>query len=236
MIPSHHQAVPNLPRLARKLRCAAFSLTEVTVSLSISAIVLGTLLIGAISMRRGLHSNETYTEAYSDQRRITDYLGRDLRRAVGVACTDEDGQRIEVSSPASVIISERATLVLTLPGYYRSDDRRHDDYDAPLEVVSGEDRLDYGTSEGLAPTVEVVYRKIKAAHEDSVCYVRQEAGREEEVIIRRAGSLFVQVDIGAKGQCGNIKTWFRSRDLGPAPLVSTHDQLLLRNPPLGYRP
>jgi hypothetical protein len=238
MISRHRLPGSNLPRrqsLARKLRRAAFSLTEVTVSLSISAVVLGMLMVGAISMRRGLHSNQTYTEAYSDQRRITDYLGRDLRRAVGLAYTDEAGQRVEATSPASVIISERATLVLTLPGYYRSDDRGRDDYDAPLEVVSGENRLDYGTSEGLAPTVEVVYRKLKVAGEDSVCYVREEGGREE-VIIRRAEQLFVQVDVGAKGHSGNIKTWFRSRDLGPAPLVSTHDQLLLRNPPLGYRP
>jgi hypothetical protein len=221
----------NLPR-----QTGGFTLTEVMISMLASVAILAALLLTTISLRRGLHSNETYTGAYSDQRRVTDYIGRDLRRAVGVAYTNEAGERCELTDSATVVnIADRASLIVTLPGYYRSNTRNDNEYDAALEVVGNQERLDYGTAGSLAPTVEVTFRKMFFAKENCVCFVRREADTEE-VIVRRADNLFVQVTIEAGAQSSSIKTWFRSRDLGPAPLVTTHDRLLLRNPPLTYRP
>jgi type II secretory pathway pseudopilin PulG len=213
-----------------------FTLAEMMVSLGASVIVIGALLLSAVSLRRALNSNRIYAEAYSDQRRLTDYIGRDLRRAVAVAFTDSDGVRTEVAgTPSTVLIADRATLIVTLPAYYRGNARTDANYEAPLEVVADQQRLDYGTPAGLAPPVEVSFRKIFYGREGCVCFVRQEAGTEE-VIVRNAESLFVQVSIAASAQESSIKTWFRSSQLGPAPLVSTYDRLLLRNPPLTYRP
>ena len=223
--------------LLRHRRSAAFSLAEMMVSMSASVIILGALILSAMSLRRGLHSNETYTGAYSDQRRLTDYVGRDLRRAVALARTDEAGERSEIGNePTVVTIDDRASLILTLPAYYRSNTRSDAEYDDPLEVVGGQQRLDYGTSEeGLAPTVEVTFRKMFYAKEKCVCFIRQEAGIEE-VIVRKAENLRIQVTVDGGGQTSGVKIWYRSTELGPAPLVSTYDRLLLRNPPLTYQP
>ena len=96
-------------------------------------------------------------------------------------------------------------------------------------------RLDYGTPEGLSPPIEVSFRRAFYGKENCICFVRREAGKDE-VIVRHAENLFVQVSIAASAQSSGIKTWFRSSDIGPVPLVSTYDRLLLRNPHLTYRP
>jgi hypothetical protein len=225
---------------SRHSRCSfgarAFTLMEMMISLGASAAIIGALLVGAMSLHRALHSSRVYADAYSDQRRVTDYIARDLRRGVGLAVTDSAGARTDVEeTPASVIIGDASTLIVTLPAYYRSNSREDANYVAPLEVVGDTQRLDYGTSGGLAPLVEASFRKVFSRRENCVCFIRQEAGRDE-VIVRHAENLFVQVSIAANAQTVGIKTWFRSAEIGPAPLVSTFDRLLLRNPPLTYRP
>lgn len=209
---------------------------ELMVSMGISTAVIGALLLSSMGMQRSLNSNKIYADAYSDQRRATDYIARDLRRAVGIAVTDSAGTRTEVAGmAATVLIADRASLIVTLPAYYRGDAREDANYDTALDVVADSRRLDYGTPAGLSPPVEVSFRKIFYGKEQCVCFVRQEAGHDE-VIVRHAENLYVQVSIAADGQTGTMKTWFRSTALGPAPLVSTYDRLLLRNPPLDYRP
>ena len=224
------------PSAVLRRSCRAFTIMEVMVSLGVSAGIIGALLLSSMSLHQVLHSSQIYSDAYSDQRRVTDYIGRDLRRAVGLAVTDSAGVRTEVAGvPSTVIIVDHATLIVTLPAYYRSDTRNDPNYEAALDVVADAQRLDYGTANGLAPPVEVSFRRAFYAKENCVCFVRREAGKDE-VIVRHAETLFVQVSIAASAQSSGIRTWFRSSDLGPAPLVSTHDRLLLRNPPLSYRP
>lgn len=215
---------------------AGFTLIELMVSMAVSVAVIGALLISSMAMQRSLNSNKIYADAYSDQRRVADYIGRELRRAVGMAVTDPAGLRTDATgTPATVNISDRASLIVTLPAYYRSDGRDDPGYETPLAVVADATRLDYGTSAGLSQPVEVSFRKMFFGKENCVCFVRQEAGKDE-VIVRHAENLYVQVTIAADGQTGSMKTWFRSSAIGPAPLVSTYDRLLLRNPPLLYRP
>lgn len=219
-----------------RLGAKAFTVMELTISMGMSAAIIGALLLSSISLQRAMNSSRIYSDAYSDQRRVTDYIGRELRRGVGLSITDSAGVRTDVAgTPATVIIVDRATLVVTLPAYYRSDTRGDPNFETPLDVVASAQRLDYGTTAGIAPPVEVSFRRIFYGKENCVCFVRQEAGRDE-VIVRHAENLFVQVSVAADGQTGSIKTWFRSSELGPAPLVSTFDRLLLRNPPLNYRP
>ena len=220
----------------RRRAAAGFTMLEVMVSLGLSGAVIGMLLASAMALNRALNSSKIYADAYSDQRRVTDYIARDLRRGIGLAVTDSSGVRTEVAgTPATVLIADRGTLIITLPAYYRSNGREDPSYEVPLEVVAGLQRLDYGTSAGVSPPVEVSYRRIFFGKENCVCFLRQEAGKEE-VIVRHAENLFVEVSVAEDAQTSGIKTWFRSSALGPAPLVSTYDRLLLRNPPLNYRP
>ncbi len=215
---------------------AGFTMIEMMVSMGVSAAVIGALLISSMAMQRSLNSNKIYADAYSDQRRVTDYIGRELRRAIGMAVTDSAGIRTDATgTPVTVNISDRASFMVTLPAYYRSDGRDDPNYQTPLDVVADATRLDYGTSAGLSQPVVVSFRKMYFSKENCVCFVRQEAGKDE-VIVRHAENLYVQVTIAADGQTGSMKTWFRSSTIGPAPLVSTYDRLLLRNPPLSYRP
>ena len=109
-------------------------------------------------------------------------------------------------APEQGNIDERATLILSLPGYYRSNLKESTDFDAPLDVIGTEERLDYGTGETLAPTVEVTFRKVFLAKEGCICFVRQEAGLDE-VIVRQADDLSAQVTIRAGAQAGDIKAW-----------------------------
>ena len=60
-------------------------------SLGLSAAVIGMLLASAMALNRALNSSKIYADAYSDQRRVTDYIARDLRRGIGLAVTDSSG-------------------------------------------------------------------------------------------------------------------------------------------------
>ncbi len=212
----------------------ALTLVEMMVSMAASAIILGAFLLSSLSMQKALNGSEKFAGAYSDQRRLIDYLARDLRRAVAVAATDDAGTRYDPAG-STVTIADGATLILTLPGYYQSNAKGDPNFAATLDVVGTDDRLDYGTTSGLAATVEVSFRKVFMAKERCVCFVRQEAGTDETVV-RAADNLFAQVTVLAGAQSGSINAWFRSPFSTAAPLVCTYDQLLLRNPPLDFHP
>lgn len=232
-----HRRSYNLPGTRSQRHLQAFTLVEVMVSLAASVGVLGALLVSSMSLQKTLHHSETSATAYSDQHRLTDYIGRDLRRAVGLAFTDAAGFRSAVSRAAvDITIADRATLIISLPAYYRSNLRYDAQYDAPLEVVGTAERLDYGTStDGQAPPVEVSYRRLFYSPANCVCYLRQEAGADE-VIVRDAETLSAQVLVEEGAQTIGIKTWTRSRVLGLGKPIYTFDRLLMRNPPLDFRP
>lgn len=140
-------------------RAGGFTLTEMLVSMGASTIILGGLMLSSLAMQKSLTGSEKYAVAYSDQRRLIDFIGRDLRRSIGVAATDAGGTRATVTA-GTVAISDAATLILTLPGYYRSNVKNSADFDQALDVVGTEARLDYGTATALADPVEVSFRRV----------------------------------------------------------------------------
>lgn len=213
----------------------AFTLVELIVSTGASAIILGALLLSGTSLQHSLKSSETYAGAYSDQRRITDYLSRDLRRAIQIAATDAGGNPVDVSDGATLTVADGATLVLTLPAYYASNVSTDPGYEKALTVVGDAAALDYGTPDGIAPPLQVSFRKAYSSAAGCVCFIRQEAG-VDQIVVRSAENLSIQVTVAAGAQSCSIKTWYRAMGSGPAPLVSTFDQVLLRNTPLDYKP
>ena len=211
-----------------------FTLVEMMISMAASAVMLGALLLSSLSIQRAVFATDKFAGNYSDQRRLIDYISRDMRRAVALSATDPAGVRHPLQS-GSMTITGAASLIVTLPGYYRSDVPGSSDYDQALAVVGTESRLDYGSSAGIAPTVEVIFRKLYLTRERCVCFVREENGRQE-VIVRAAEGLETEVSLAQEGRAGFVKTSFRSMYGRNQPVISTFDELLLRNAPLDMHP
>ncbi len=212
-------------------RCAApagFTLVEMLVSIAASTVILGALFMSSFALHRALHGSEFYASSYSDQRRLIDYFARDLRRSIAVAATDAVGAPKEIVGDA-VEVSDRASLVVTLPAYYRSDAPSEAEFDQPLPVTTAEGKIAYGTA-GSAPTpVRVVFRKLFLSDAGGVCFVREEAGRKE-IIVRDAGDLSLCVSVAADGRSAVLHAWFHSVYGSLCPVVSTFDEVMLRNP------
>jgi prepilin-type N-terminal cleavage/methylation domain-containing protein len=71
-------------------RAAGFTLTELSISVSIFSIVSIGLLLGFTSLERSYTATNAYTINHADQLRISDYLSVDLRRAVAVQAAQND--------------------------------------------------------------------------------------------------------------------------------------------------
>lgn len=65
-------------------RAAAFTLTELSISMAIFSMVSIGLLMGFTSLERSYTATTAFTVNHADQLRISDYLALDLRRAVAV--------------------------------------------------------------------------------------------------------------------------------------------------------
>ncbi len=206
----------------------AFTLAELMTAMGASVLVIGALLLAAVSLQRNLIASENFATWQADQRRLIDYVTRELRRGIRVSATDEAGSPRPALAGDSIAIEQRASLVVMLPGYYRSQQPGTADYDATLEVVQTENGVAFGTSTGAAPGVQVSFRKMYIAAEGTVCFVRQEA-EETQVIVRDAADLYLRVRISPDGHSCDLEAWFRSPFTGIRPVVSTNDRVLLRN-------
>jgi hypothetical protein len=207
----------------------AYTLAEVMIGLAGSVIIVGALLFGAFGLQKSLHASELYACYQADQRRILDYLSRDLRRSIGIASTATvSGSASTPLTAGSISVENQTALALTLPGYYQGNEPGVNNYDQPLAVVAGDDRVDYGTSAGLASGVAVIFRKEYLASEGCVCFVRQEASASL-VIVRHADNLHLQVTVAPDGASCLVQVSFQSPYSGVAPLVTTYDNVMLRN-------
>ena len=206
---------------------AAFTLAEMLISMAASVIIIGALLVGSTGLHRALHASELYAASCSDQRRLIDFVARDLRRAIGIAATDAGGTLREVAGQ-TIEISERESLIVTLPGYYKSNAPSDGDFDQALPVVPSSNGSTYGTGGGPAPTVPVVFRRMFVAEEGSVCFVREEAGARA-VVVRHSEDFHLRVAVAPDGRRGVIEGWFESSFGAARPGVPTRDEVMLRN-------
>jgi hypothetical protein len=210
-------------------RQSAFTLGEMMIGLAGSVIVIGALLFGSIGLQKSLHASELYAAYQADQRRILDYLSRDLRRSISIAsATTMSGSAAATLAAGSITVENQTALVLTLPGYYQGNEPGANDYDRPLAVMAADDRVDYGTAAGLAPGVTVIFRREYLASEGCVCFVRQEA-EAKLIIAHHAENLHLQVTVAPDGASCLVQVSFQSPYSGVAPLVTTYDSVMLRN-------
>jgi prepilin-type N-terminal cleavage/methylation domain-containing protein len=83
----------------------ALTLVELMVAMTISAIALGAVYSGAISMQRCFVASQDFADAKKEQTRLSDYLAMDLRRASAVT----------IGGGADVL------LTITMQDYYGED-------------------------------------------------------------------------------------------------------------------
>ena len=92
-------------RPSRRARRGAFTLVELMVAASMTAVLLVCTLFGVVSLQHGYTSTEEYGAGQADQARLLDFLALDLRRGVqlsgGPACyaMDPDGQGLKITVP-----------------------------------------------------------------------------------------------------------------------------------------
>lgn len=208
---------------------SAFTLAEMMIALIGSMIILGALLLSSTQLQRALYASERYAAKQTEQRRVIDYLGRDLRRAIGLGATTTIGGTAGARLAGATISVEKGTsLLLTLPGYYQSQSPGNPAYDEALPVVVADNRVDYGTASGPVEGVRVLFRKEYLASEGSECFVRVE-GDNQSVIVREAEDLHLQIGVSPDGRTCTIDVTFTPNGRGLVARVSTRDQVLMRN-------
>jgi Tfp pilus assembly protein PilV len=209
---------------------SGFTLAEVMVAMAGTMIIVTALMLAAIGVQKSLRASEIYAASQADQRRLLDYLSRDMRRAVGIAKTANLSGTGAVKLTTQPLTVEGSTaLVLTLPGYYQNNAPGTTLYDQPFPVTTVGERVDYGTKELVASNVTVTFRKEFVATENSLCFVRQEAGAWS-VIARKAENLHLRITLAPDGQTADVEVWFESPfAIGVGPSIATYDQIMLRN-------
>jgi hypothetical protein len=204
---------------------ASFTLSEMIVSIGASVVVIGGLLAGCIGLQKALLENERRVGHYSDQRRLIDYVARDLRRALSISVQDAAGTRGVAGEVLT--LDEGSTLVLTLPGYYESEDPAESAYDDPLPVRHYSNGADYGTAMTPASPLTVTYQKI--SNGSMVSFIRQEGARQQ-LVAPQAEGLKLRLFFADNARSCDMEAIYQTHERGYLQVISTFDQAMLRNP------
>ncbi len=90
---------------ARRRGCRAFTLVEVMVAASMTAVLLVCVLCGVVTLQHSYASTEEYATGQADQSRLLDLLALDLRRGIQLSgnttcyTMDPDGQGLKITVP-----------------------------------------------------------------------------------------------------------------------------------------
>lgn len=213
--------------MRKSTRESGLTLAEVLIAMVGSVIIIGALMAGSIGLQKSFHASETYANSQADERRLIDYVARDLRRAIGISACAPGGVATKLTT-GSVTLDTNATLIITLPAYYQSNATADSTYDQALPVIAAGDRVAYGTVAGPAPEFPVSFRKLFLAAEKSMCFVREE-GDTRQVIVRGAEDLQLQITVAPDGESCALVAQFLSSYSRQQPAVAVHDQVMLRN-------
>ena len=81
---------------------AGFTLSEMTIGLAISSVVIAAAMTAGISLQKSFNAVDSYFATHMQQVRIIDYLNRDVKRGL-VVTTSVDLQSLTVSVPKYII-------------------------------------------------------------------------------------------------------------------------------------
>ena len=110
-----------LPHLYAAYR-AAYTLLELMVAMTMTAIVLVATLTGVVALQKSYAATEEYANGLADQMRLLDSLAQDLRRAVVIPATGTTA-----AQPAWVMDPDDQGLTINVPNFYRfnASDSQH---------------------------------------------------------------------------------------------------------------
>ncbi|HZR77593.1 MAG TPA: hypothetical protein VFA58_00190 [Chthoniobacterales bacterium] len=91
-------------KLKSSHRIAAFTISEMLVSVSLSAIVLAAAITSGVSLQKSFAAVDNYFTTHMQQIRIIDYLNRDVKRGL-IVTTSVDLQSVTMSLPNYLIQS-----------------------------------------------------------------------------------------------------------------------------------
>jgi len=83
-------------------RTAAFTLSEMLISVSISSIVLAAAVASGVSLQKSFSAVDNYFATHLQEVRIVDYLSRDVNRGLSVT-TSVDLQTVSINVPNYII-------------------------------------------------------------------------------------------------------------------------------------
>lgn len=120
---------------------SAFSLVELLISMSVTTLILGALVVGSIALQRSAMGGADYAMNVNDQTRICDYIALDMRRAYSVST---DGTTVTLTIPKMYNAdgtknAPHITQVLGWPASYK----KHHHHKHKNEIVG--EVVDYGT-------------------------------------------------------------------------------------------
>lgn len=246
--------VPSLERPRR----AGFTLSELSVSMAASTIVLGSLMLAMMSLSRSFDATERYARAHTAQVRLIDAIAMDLRRATAIAITTsassnptapgntsakfsygasntrdiQDGTYDAVNNRVGGSSNPSTYLTLTIPGYYKSNTPASTDYRTVTTLISTGRAVRYGTSAGVAADTTVQYRKAYVATYGSECFIRREEG-VDRVIVEKAELINVSLMAQADGTfviSDTVTPTFSNRGSRTTVRQMSSDRVMLRNP------
>jgi len=84
------------------LKHGGFTLTEMTVALAASAVVLAGTLTSSTSLQKSFNAIDSYFATHMQQIRIVDYLSRDVKRGL-IVTTSLDLQTVTITTPNYII-------------------------------------------------------------------------------------------------------------------------------------
>jgi Prokaryotic N-terminal methylation motif len=89
-------------KLRTSHKLAAFTLSEMLVSLSLSSIVLAAAITCGVSLQKSFNAVDNYFTTHMQQIRIIDYLNRDVKRGL-IVTTSVDLQTVTMNLPSYII-------------------------------------------------------------------------------------------------------------------------------------
>lgn len=205
---------------------AGVSMVEVMIAASICSLVLGGLILSAVSIQKSFQAAEIYISSQLATTRLIDFLDSDLRTATAVSFNGaafRDGERM---------LGQGAVLEIRKPKFYRSEVPGSSDYQAIQELTATVDAfgnlgVDYGTPG--APETIIQYKRVYRGETDSICFVRVEDGIEQ-VIVEYGDEIDCDLRMSDAGQRVEIDTWFFSKFGDGTARVNSSGAVMLRNP------
>jgi hypothetical protein len=230
-----------------KVSVLGITLVEMMMTSGVSSILMGGFLSASMALQRSFQAAGSFSHGHSTQMRLIDYVAQDLRRASKVSTYSVETRELtKFASPPPagfMTVTETSYLVLTLPGFYASEDEASPLYGRvnPLISVGQGNGVVWGVtygSDAANPAPESVVRYEQVSNADGTkSFIRGQGTAEQmaagtapaQVVADRAEDIYLNVTADTP-KSFLIELWFEiQRGTGRVDIKSS-DQVMIRNP------